>query len=309
MSNHTKKPKLKIASYENPVHISEAIEVLSGNKKNKKLIIAQLYGVFGIWLNGEDEEAAVWARQLKKDLSTSKKFSSMMFSSDFFPMVNADVILPSLKHWFSNDINEEKVNEIRNLIGTMFHIRAPIKLNYIKKIPSTMLGTDGEHSIMHNLDPHNHPISNLIKKAKEKEIKFVAISSLNAHEEKEIVDFDKAYAYSSLSEHVGMIFKDHTHKRQDIQGSFSIVDIKNYQQDGEQPIGRVIREGWMKSELIEKMLNVRFDTVHMKQTKYPHSSFILSLLSSGLEGKELKDAIALYLEGVKESEIRKKMKI
>jgi hypothetical protein len=271
-----------LGSLENREDIVRAVSAIESGIP----IVAQVRGVFGLWFRGDDSAAVARIREIKED-DPLKKYSAMMFSQDFVPLIDLDVIPPQIRTLFENP------DEIQSRIGGICHIRAPIRPSEAHKFPTSMISQspDGIYFV-HNLDPYGHrPISNLIEALnREGLVKQVGVSTLNRDNEPEIHNLKRALEVARES-NIGIILKDPSHGNVGVKGSFPIWDINTNQ---------AVRDGHTPIEVVKKLTGIDIDTTSMKPARYPQitSEFEL-LLSRGLSHTDLRQAVLDLLHSPK----------
>lgn len=251
------KPKLRIGSLENKEDLQEAGKMI----ENGEVVIAQLRNVFGIWAKGDSDKALDKAIEIKGETNKKKPFSSMMFSQDFVALIDLEVVSEPFRSLLDNP------RVLQTIIGGLCHLRAPIKPSLVSKIPERMLTFNEEDGryYMHNFDPFGHKISRLIKEFNQRGIKHVAVTSFNNHSknEAEITNLPRAEEFCRGGG-VKLLLTDPSPKREEVKGSFAIVNIRDLSAS---------RTGNVPVEVLEEILGIKFDKSKMKEAAYLKSTY------------------------------------
>jgi len=250
--------------------------------KKGGIVAAQVRGVFGIWADASNSEAVQKILEAKGQ-TEAKTFSSMLFSQDFLPLIDKEAVSPRFLTLL------EDAKSCQRAIGAICHLRAPIKPAVINQIPLSLLSHCEGRDYMHNLDPFGHPISMLIRRARATGVRFLAVSSLNDHAkgEKEITDLGRAKEFCQESQAVPLLLTDPSPRREEIRGSFAIIDLLTKQ---------ALRDGHISVSLIEKILNLTLNKKGMKPATFPQANFP-PLFELNLSPQETAIALRLWIRG------------
>jgi tRNA A37 threonylcarbamoyladenosine synthetase subunit TsaC/SUA5/YrdC len=251
--------------------------------KNGGVVAAQMRRVFGMWVRGDDAEAVKKAHTLKGEEDLDKKMGSMMFCEDFVPMIHLDMVPKKLQPLVKD------ASQFKNRIGAMFHVRAPIKPEFVDEVPVVMKSyQDGLHYVQ-NLDPHGHwPTSSFIWAMNQAGIKYVAVTSLNDHAagETEIHKLERAIEFCK-SKKIPLLLADPIATRKGLRGSFAIIDLSK---------SSAVRDGHISIDLVEKMLGVDLDRSEMKPANYPPPDY-RPILELDISPEGIRAAVIVFISG------------
>lgn len=278
---------LRIGSLGTPEDVLEAVEIVSSGG----VVAAQMRGVYGVWFNAADEGAVRTVTHIKYgEARGDRKFSAMMFSDQFVPLIDTEAITDNLRLLFCDPAAAQ------NRFGSMCHIRAPIRAEVAERLPQSLVSKKGERHYLQNLDPSGHrPIANLIQAFNEEGVEYVGVSSLN-RDEKEITTRMRAEA---LSRDAGLplLLTNPTPTRADILGSFVILVLEH--------TGNVSvdRDGHIPVDVIQLLLPEILLNRHSrtKPHGFPHADFSW-LMETELTPEEVRTRVLLYVEGLSMSE-------
>lgn len=244
----------QIGSLENLADIDQAVTHI----KNGGIVAAQVHGVFGIWTNGIDNAALDKILAVKGETNTSRPFSTMRFSRQLAELVDLDTVHPSLQPLLRNP------EQLETSIGTLVHLRVPLKDEVVERIPARLRSEQNGRQIMHNLDPSGHPVSDFISSLNDAGIEHVALTTLNTHGAPEITQLDQAIEFCErLEGQIPLLLIDPTYGNEAVKGSMVIVDATT---------AKVYREGFIPSDLVKLLLQVPLDDTKAIEAKYPQAA-------------------------------------
>jgi tRNA A37 threonylcarbamoyladenosine synthetase subunit TsaC/SUA5/YrdC len=283
---YTMKTNCTIGSLLNVRDINESVGII----KRGGIVIAQLGGVFGMFADGQNRDALDTILTAKQISDKNRPFSTMMFYKDIIKYVDLSLVHRELYKTLSNG------QDLAKLIGTLIHLRLPLRHDLVHEIPTSMRNLSDDVWIIHSLDPSGRPIENFIRQLNVNGIKFVAVTTLNKHGEPEITTWEEAIEFSSAFirfPHAEPIhLKDPTYKRKSVKGSLTIVDTM---------YKSIVREGFVPTELVEAIFGVTFSKDAVKHVKHNQSQGLHALISlvekQHIEPEFVRDLILNYISG------------
>jgi len=281
--------ELQVGWLNNPDDIALAVNFL----RQGYPIAGQVRGVFGIWANAQDS-SSLEKVTLAKKTPEKKALSSMMFSQDLFPLVDRNLVHQE----FHQLLDNPRTCQIR--FGGICHLRVPVSKKAASEIPPILLSEKEGVFYMHNLDPFGHPIAHLIRAAKKKGLPSLAVTSLNDHSvgENEISDWERAQEFCQQKiEFLPIILRDPIPRRDEVRGSFAIVDLAKKS---------AVRDGHIPISFIERLFQTDLDKGSMQPSKY--SQIKIEIGSLALSPEAARVFILWYIRGKGEAEIIEKLK-
>lgn len=228
--------ELQIGSLENADDIKRAVDdIRSGG-----IVAAQFRNVFGFWFNGWINETANKALKIKGTVKyATKPLSTMMFSENFLPLVDSDLLSPEVK------VLVEDPDTFQKRFGSLCHMRAPIRKELIDHIPPRILSWQHDTPYMHNLDPHGHePMASFIKNLNDAGQLFLGMTAVGKHKKPEFTSKYGVIELSKKSEMVNLLLEDPWNTHPDVKGSFPVVDLEKK---------KLLREGHIPTEIIQQL--------------------------------------------------------
>jgi len=144
--------QFRVGSLDKEADLEEAVQII----KYGGFVACQMRGVFGIWVSGHDA-SAVQEALLAKGSNLNKPLSTMLPAHKFLPLIDLESVVQPFQEIVQN------VDQFRNRLGSMCHIRAPIKHSEIRNIPRSILSNENGRYYIHNLDPYGHrPMEKMI---------------------------------------------------------------------------------------------------------------------------------------------------
>jgi tRNA A37 threonylcarbamoyladenosine synthetase subunit TsaC/SUA5/YrdC len=246
-------PKLRIGSLLNPVDLADSVQII----KQGGVVVAELGGVIGMFADGTNVQALNKILTAKQIPDKNRPFSAMIFYTDVIRYIDLSLIHPELKSLLS------KPEGMAELVGTLIHLRIPLRNDLIREIPLSMRNQSGNNWIMHALDPTGRPMENFTRNLNSSGINFLAVTTLNKHGEPEITNWNEAITFSQTFARstyaVSLHLTDPTYKRKSVKGSLTIVDTMQK---------TIAREGFVPTELVEAIFGMSFNKTKAKQVKY-----------------------------------------
>jgi len=237
-------------SLESEEDVNKAVEII----KDGGVAVIQFRGVFGVFVRADHAEAVEKALARVKD-GEVRPMVAMMDSRSFLEAVDTTKVHPNLQALTSNP------QEYVDRLGGIAIVAAPIKKEFAKHIPDTLLSNKKGVYKMLNLDPSGNPyMVGFISKLVDSGILFVGISSLNQSGREEITQFDKALDFVGSKADVQILLTDPL-ANDNIHGSFTIIDLETC---------ALVREGHIPSWIIEEALEVKLNRSKTKKENYPH---------------------------------------
>jgi tRNA A37 threonylcarbamoyladenosine synthetase subunit TsaC/SUA5/YrdC len=257
------------------------------------VVVFQTRGAYGMLVNGANPEAVTKALKLKGE-RTDKPMSTMYPASVFAPMIDEDKVHPCFQPFVTNP------RKLSQAFGMMCHLRAPVTPAAAQDIPPSMISELGGTYYIHNIIPSGHgPLALLIKALKENGVAHVGVTSLNKHRQPEITDDEEALSFcQSCNGAVPLLLRDTVRKRDDVRGSYAIVDLS---------AATVSRGGQVPPEIIEQSVGAPLDRSSMKPPKYEPAPFPMEIFSDGLSPNQIRVAVTLFIRGNSASEIQEKL--
>lgn len=230
------------------------------------IVAAQVYGVFGIWGDGSNPRIFDDMEKIKGDTDQTKPYSAMMFSADVANYVDRPRLHPSLSALF------DEPNRLSDAVGTMLHLRLPLKPDAVDHVPGRMRSYQDGAWVIHNLDPSGHPIARFINELNRRGILFPAVTTLNEHLQPENTTLEGAQQTlakaDSSAQKVALVLTDPTyraysHAEHQVQGSLVVVDTIN---------AKIVRHGFVPAELASLLLQAQLNVQGATEGHYPVDS-------------------------------------
>jgi tRNA A37 threonylcarbamoyladenosine synthetase subunit TsaC/SUA5/YrdC len=280
------KKQVGIGSLINRSDIQKSVGII----KNGGVVVVQMGGVIGMFADGTNRPALEKILTAKEISDKNRPFSAMMFYTEVVKYIDLKSIHADLQPLL---INQDRM---KNLIGSLIHLRLPLKTEIVNQIPQSMRSQTGEKWIMHNLDPTGRPIENFVRALNNNGVPFVAVTTLNRHGEPEITDWKEAIAFCQTFAHlphaVSLHLADPTYKRKSIKGSLTIVDTINK---------TIAREGFVPTEIVEAILGVTFNRTDAKKVKHKQAHGFTQLnyhlQNQKVAPEKVRELIIQYISG------------
>ena len=289
-----KRMQTYVGTLESDRDIDQAVDII----KTGGIVAAQMWGVYGLWVDGANLEAV---NRLHDEIKLTppekdRTLTTMMDSKDLEPFIDYDAIHPSLQPLFSD------LEGLQKRVGALLHLRIPLVEGAVEKynIPHTVYKSDGSRNLIQNLDPYGHEFMyNFIKQLNHSGTQFVAVTSMNrSRVMPEITSLDEAQHFSNETK-IPILLKDPLHRRRKIKGSFTIVHAGDLKAE---------REGSISIELANSLLGLseedeKISTAEMKKTIYNHSDFE-DLLEGISHPEHMREELLSYFKGQKSETVR-----
>lgn len=258
------------------------------------IVVFQTRGVWGMLVDGANQEAVAHALKLKGE-KTDRPMSTMYPASVLAPMIDIDKVHPCFQAFVTDP------KELRQAFGMMCHLRTPITAAAAWDIPPSMTSELLETPFIHNIIPSGHgPLALLIKALRENGVVHVGVTSLNRHLRPEITSYEEALTFCrSCDGAVPLLLKDTIRKRDDVLGSYAIVDIST---------ATILRGGQVPPEIIERSIGTPLNKSSMKPPKYEPAPFPMEVISgANMSPNQIRVAVTLFIRGYSPLEIREKL--
>lgn len=245
-----------IGSLESQQDINKAVDLL----KNGGLVVSQMHGVFGIWIDASNRISVKNALTVKGTKDLNKPLSSMMPTELLLQYVDTTKIHYKLITLFKS------TESFATKLGAMCHIRVPVKNSSYHTIPKSLLSKDKTNTYyLHNLDPYGHEgMNNFVRASIKKGVSFVGVTSLGKSGSPEIDNLNDAISFCKKHSKLPLLLKDDTLTKENVRGSFAIIDLVKLE---------AIRDGFIPIKVIEKIIDLELDKKNMKATKYNQLDF------------------------------------
>jgi hypothetical protein len=260
----------QVGSLDQPADLVTAVK----NIQRGQPIVFQFRRVIGICIDGSKPDMVKKLLQIKKkSYKNHIAFSAMITTERFLSYIDQEKIHPKLLPLVNNP------DKFKLLIGSISHLRAPIKSDLVGLIPSSMISYENNVPYLHHLDTSHHLINQLVSSLDSAGIKHIAVSTLNlSHIEPEITHIEPALNFCSTlkqSLRIPLILSDPTPTRDGILGSFPIIDISL------RPDHKLsaVRAGHIPFSIISQILDIEIDLTRAKPPAYPQIDFS-SILSA-----------------------------
>jgi hypothetical protein len=259
------KTRLRVGRLNDPADVEYASEIASLGG----IVVSQVRGVFGIWADSQNP-AALEAVCAEKGSPESKTLSCMFPTQEIVRYVDFNRVHPHLRHLLENP------NRLQENTANLCFFRVPVTPDAVRILPPSVISWNKNHlPVVHNLDPYQHPISNLIEASRKKGVPYLGVTSLNRTGDAEIYNLHKALTYCQDSPRVKIIITDPAPNHIKALGSFGIISLVEGEKEG-------TRDGHVPLSLMEKILQVTLDKTDLKPVKYPHAPEIKALLEKDL---------------------------
>ena len=252
------------------------------------IVAAQMRGVFGIWANAEDQEAIDRILTIKGEPDPNKKFSSMMFATDFLTYVDISLTHQDIRHLFKD------AGIFGKRFGAVCHVRAPVEKDKISEIPLPLVSQVDDINYMHNIDPFGRDgMNRFIGGLNIAGLKFIGVTSLNDHAigEVEITDYQRAVEFC-LEKRISSLLVNRANQadsevsRPRGIGSFAIIDLKDL---------TAMRDGHIPVQIIERLIGVKLDNSNMQPHRHSQLDFT-TFLEIDLDPEELRLKVISYVD-------------
>lgn len=244
----------------------------------------------------------------KSDASTEKRkrpskvFSLIMKSQDAKDLIDDSNLKPKARELLKSGLEHN--------VGALAHIRAPLKRAYITPdenghttLPQHAFSiekdekTGEEYARIQYLDPQGHDdMTNFLDQLKTRGINYLGVTSMNYKGQNEITQFEEAQQFC-VDNNIPLLIKDNSKAREDIKGSFPIVDLLKLSLE---------RDGDM-ADLLEYTMGTQLDTSNTKKAKHEKHDFspLKSLIREEGLAPEIARVIGLmYKQGYSLENIR-----
>lgn len=272
----------KEKSLDDPLALREASELIGSGQ----VVAFQFRKVFGLMVDARNDQAAITALEVKGTPNPEEKpLSAMMFSQDFFPLVDVEKLPKSMQELVSDP------DEFQNLIGSLCHIRAPILADQIDQIPPRLLSFDKEtgQAYMHNLDPRGHePMAEFINALNKTGILFPGVTAIGLSGQAEFADKESAIALCQNSGVVPLFLEDPNSTHEQILGSFTQLDIER---------AEIIRDGHVPAMVITMLIGDVSIAGGMKEALHQQAEFFFQEPLDLLKPIDLRSRILLLMDG------------
>lgn len=228
---------IRLGSLEDPIALREATRII----RDGGVVAVQVYGVFGIFCDGANDEALDLTLRIKdQSPSQERPFSNMRFSSTLADQIDSSKVNAGAAHLCKD------LSLTGRVLGSLVHLRWPIRNEAADEIPRRLRSQLDDTWIIHNLDPSGHPVSALIAGLNDVGVTDVAVTTLNAHGQDEISN--RADAKAFCSEHgIQLLLTDPSHENEEVKGSFPIFDTMS---------GKILRHGILPESLVATLLAI-----------------------------------------------------
>ncbi|MEZ4518700.1 MAG: hypothetical protein R3C44_18420 [Chloroflexota bacterium] len=243
-------------------------------------------GVDTMWIDGRQSQAAAKIQSIKGEARVGKPLSAIIETDALVPLIDLDLIPPSLRDIFGNAEN------LAARIGALAPLRLPVRAEAARELPSYMvsLSDDGTYWLQ-DFIPSGHPAtSQLVHELSLAGISLPAATSMNISGTPEIANQEEAMAFSRRHG-IPMLLHD-PHPNPHIRGSFPILGV------GPESVV-LLREGHYPAQLLGHLLEYdEIDVSQAKPARYPISPQIRERFAdTDLRGASLRKALLDYIHG------------
>ena len=240
-----------------------------------------------IWVDATNPAALQKVETIKGEKRTGRPLTAILFAADVVPLLDEEKIPATLHPIFLDP------NELAARLGAIAPMRLPVRPAAAAQLPPVLITRTADGiTWLQTLLPDGHPtISELVRAFNKAGVNLPGATSMNVSGQPEIVDQEKALAFSH-QHGIPYLLRD-PHSSHRVEGSFPILGVG--------PDGvALLREGHFPGRLFRDLLEYEdIDLSHAKPAKYPIPAAIREHFTHhGLPPHELRAELLRAIQGI-----------
>lgn len=238
-------------------------------------------GVCALWFDGGNRKSVKKVSTIKGEGRQSRPIALTLSLEEFIPMLDLDELPNSVKKLFRS-------SDLKNKIGSLCFIRAPIKKSFQKKIPDEAKSFNEEGICMlQNWDSFGHaPVEKFLNYVRKLGVKHPAVTSMNISGQPEIVNQKEGEIFCK-NYSIPIFLKDER-SHPDHLGSYTIF---TFQKNGI----KLERDGNIPGFLFKYIFGLPIYTKDAKSIKHPQLKFPENKMKN-LSPSQIRQAILLFIK-------------